>query len=427
MASQPHIPPFLEPPPPYSPPSRDLIASRHHQPPPTYPGPPSSSSSPCYPPNIPPRKELPIPILSPQEQSRRLASLLQQYPWKSYYGPRPATLTSALRKAALWGNRPFVLSLLSAGAEIQGTFPSSAVHEALRGPKPSLAVDITTFHSSYTWVLKSRDSEGCTPLHIAAESGDAAVVRELLSLGADLNAVDTIGRTPVHMAARYSKVEAVECLVELGADVSLVRQELWEEVGTAKEREKLGNWGLIEGLVGAVRKGMGLDSGDDDVLIFGKQHQRISLPSPPMSASAPPPRNGQSMVCFQRMDEENSVEARTMLSPNDKGKVQQRTETRLQEPSWIVLETTQSPEFEAWDAQIASLLNHPYAQGVLRERAAQAASSSSNRRPATLLSTREYEVWRSGCETLQLESRQQRERNRLEEETLLAGHPLGEK
>ncbi|KAG5488054.1 hypothetical protein LSCM4_08279 [Leishmania orientalis] len=56
--------------------------------------------------------------------------------------------------------------------------------------------------------VTDRDYNGCTPLHVAAGEGNQAVVRVLLSFGADVVAVDNNGRTPLDCAAanRHSGV-----------------------------------------------------------------------------------------------------------------------------------------------------------------------------------------------------------------------------
>jgi len=50
-------------------------------------------------------------------------------------------------------------------------------------------------------LIRARDHNGDTPLHIAAELGQIDMVILLLSKGASLKARDTIGRTPLHSAA----------------------------------------------------------------------------------------------------------------------------------------------------------------------------------------------------------------------------------
>ncbi|MBP7635388.1 ankyrin repeat domain-containing protein [Candidatus Ozemobacteraceae bacterium] len=61
-------------------------------------------------------------------------------------------------------------------------------------------------------------TNGITPLHIAAESGDAAATALLIMFGARVNATDRQGRTPLHIAAEKGYAEVARLLVERGAD-----------------------------------------------------------------------------------------------------------------------------------------------------------------------------------------------------------------
>jgi ankyrin repeat protein len=67
------------------------------------------------------------------------------------------------------------------------------------------------------------DTEGRTPLFVAAAMGDLAVVRCLVKeLSADVDRTDNAGLSPLHLAAQQGKLEVVQCLVEeLGADVNV--------------------------------------------------------------------------------------------------------------------------------------------------------------------------------------------------------------
>eukprot|EP01087_Luapelamoeba_hula_P007787 TRINITY_DN1911_c0_g1_i1.p1 TRINITY_DN1911_c0_g1~~TRINITY_DN1911_c0_g1_i1.p1 ORF type:complete len:796 (+),score=150.04 TRINITY_DN1911_c0_g1_i1:791-3178(+) len=62
---------------------------------------------------------------------------------------------------------------------------------------------------------------GSTPLHLAAQQGDAALLRSLLSTGAPINATNQAGATPLHLAAFGNFVPCIKILVEEGADVNV--------------------------------------------------------------------------------------------------------------------------------------------------------------------------------------------------------------
>lgn len=58
-----------------------------------------------------------------------------------------------------------------------------------------------------------------TPLWCAAVSGKLSVVKCLIRLGADINAVSDTGSTPVRSACFMTNMEIVQYLVEHGADI----------------------------------------------------------------------------------------------------------------------------------------------------------------------------------------------------------------
>lgn len=60
---------------------------------------------------------------------------------------------------------------------------------------------------------------GSTALHYAANDGRLALIRELLALGADVNAAGAEWyRTPLSWAANNARVQAIDLLLEQGAD-----------------------------------------------------------------------------------------------------------------------------------------------------------------------------------------------------------------
>ncbi|HEY9403852.1 MAG TPA: ankyrin repeat domain-containing protein [Pyrinomonadaceae bacterium] len=62
--------------------------------------------------------------------------------------------------------------------------------------------------------------EPTTPLTVAAERGDAALVRKLIAAGADLNERDKLGYTALVWAARNGNKEVAKALVEARADMN---------------------------------------------------------------------------------------------------------------------------------------------------------------------------------------------------------------
>ena len=59
---------------------------------------------------------------------------------------------------------------------------------------------------------------GCATLHGPEQRGEASVVAERVSEGADIEARDEGGNTPLHLAARYGRESVVEVLLAAGAD-----------------------------------------------------------------------------------------------------------------------------------------------------------------------------------------------------------------
>lgn len=67
----------------------------------------------------------------------------------------------------------------------------------------------------------SRMSDDDTLLHLAAFRGNEADVRDLVALGAAVNARGDLGMTALHNAAICGHTAVAECLLALGADRSL--------------------------------------------------------------------------------------------------------------------------------------------------------------------------------------------------------------
>ncbi|MGO9463067.1 MAG: ankyrin repeat domain-containing protein [Isosphaeraceae bacterium] len=68
--------------------------------------------------------------------------------------------------------------------------------------------------------VNCKDSTGETPLHAAAKTNHANVVRLLLEHGADLKVADVYGNTPLHNAARGGAPDAAKALISAGASVN---------------------------------------------------------------------------------------------------------------------------------------------------------------------------------------------------------------
>lgn len=194
----------------------------------------------------------------PTSSSVKLEGDQAQSRWIAETASKKATPAECLCQAALRGKCVSVQSILESGTdvfEISKTGKArSAIHAALRGPDPGLALLLLhypcrqaamfgsiisptgpaeterRFTARLKFLLSLKDGNGCTPLHLAASAGAAQVAREMLELGADVNALDDLNRTPLHMAARFARAETLAVLLEFGANPALVKEKLWDIV-----------------------------------------------------------------------------------------------------------------------------------------------------------------------------------------------------
>ena len=65
-------------------------------------------------------------------------------------------------------------------------------------------------------LVSSKNRDGETPLHLAAENGDKKMVELLLANQADVNATDGTGDTPLHLAVSYHHDAVAQLLREHG-------------------------------------------------------------------------------------------------------------------------------------------------------------------------------------------------------------------
>jgi ankyrin repeat protein len=70
--------------------------------------------------------------------------------------------------------------------------------------------------------LDIADSNGVTPLHIAALRGQRNACELLIANGANVDAKDKYGRTPAHHAVRAGNIETANSLTNNGADISSI-------------------------------------------------------------------------------------------------------------------------------------------------------------------------------------------------------------
>ena len=68
-------------------------------------------------------------------------------------------------------------------------------------------------------LVEERYARGDTALHHATRNGDLEIVKQLVSSGADVNAVADQGHFPLYCAAGHGHAETTQYLVENGADL----------------------------------------------------------------------------------------------------------------------------------------------------------------------------------------------------------------
>ncbi len=78
-------------------------------------------------------------------------------------------------------------------------------------------------------LISARSSFGSLAVHMAAQAGDAKLVRRLLEgREEDCNERTKAGETPLHLATVCGNGESVRVLLEFGASVSAITDAFWD-------------------------------------------------------------------------------------------------------------------------------------------------------------------------------------------------------
>lgn len=95
----------------------------------------------------------------------------------------------------------------------------TALHHAAQNGNLDIADELVRHHAN----VRQMNSDGCTPLHIAAEFDNADMVQFLLRLAPDVvNQKDTwFGWAPMHYAAQNGNMDIANMLIWHGADINI--------------------------------------------------------------------------------------------------------------------------------------------------------------------------------------------------------------
>ena len=78
-----------------------------------------------------------------------------------------------------------------------------------------------------TSTINDTDNNGNSPLHRAAESGNANVIKYLLKSGACINDKNALGLTPIQIAANNGQTEAAQALI-WGGKLQFFEMSFWK-------------------------------------------------------------------------------------------------------------------------------------------------------------------------------------------------------
>ena len=145
---------------------------------------------------------------------------------------------TALHQAAQYRHLSTVRTLLKAGCpvDVKCSNGFSVLHSAAGGGNVEVIQEL-----GHVCNVNMANTDGITPLHIAACQGHTEAALKLIRLGADLvTASDTV-RQPIHLAASMGNMSTVKMMLDEGCDVNMI------SLGTSllHNAVRSGNIGLI--------------------------------------------------------------------------------------------------------------------------------------------------------------------------------------
>src|ERR1051325_7650005 len=132
-----------------------------------------------------------------------------------------AAPTAPVADAAQQGDRDGVRALLKQAADVNGAQGDgmTALHWAAMKNDADLAQTLLYAAAN----IRATTRIGAyTPLILAAQQGNAAVIEPLVKSGADVNGRTANGTTPLMLASASGNVDAVKALLDHHADVNAV-------------------------------------------------------------------------------------------------------------------------------------------------------------------------------------------------------------
>jgi hypothetical protein len=142
-----------------------------------------------------------------------------------------------LREAVRAGSAKRVKGALARGAKLATAFDGSAtpLHSAAQGGDAEIVRAL--LESGGKRLLEKIDDSGRTPLLCAVEAARVEAVRALLAAGADVNARDVYGNTALRTAAAEGTLEMVKLLVAAGANPLIPGRLTLNAIDRAQERK----------------------------------------------------------------------------------------------------------------------------------------------------------------------------------------------
>ncbi len=164
-----------------------------------------------------PADELPITLAQESEVREYLLSLQPYSPSENYY-------RLYLHKAVSEGDSTKVQWLIAAGADVNERAPESGQSPLHVAADAGDAIVSTLLVEAGANVAAMDYCEN-TPLHLAVKHGHLDAVRVLLSHGAPCDAKGMNWITPLHIAAEFCNIKAIDMLLDAGSNIDV--KNLW--------------------------------------------------------------------------------------------------------------------------------------------------------------------------------------------------------